>query len=252
METQKIGRSKRNKEAAREMKVCLKCKEEKEEKDFYFYSNMCMTCHRTLAVSRIVKLKEEKIKYIRPERAKSKRARYFEIEEWHKFIACEDQPKFRLLWILIVAGGFRIRECLPMTKSMFNFEEGTVSVFPLKRKEPELIAVDIDPELLEEIKALPDEKLFPFKYHWAYLRFKEVARRAGLNPRYSPHTLRHLAGSLVYHTTGDLFKVKEALRHSAVAISEGYVHMGSTKRKETSKKLWKEAMEGVKIKKEET
>lgn len=230
-------------------KICSRCKEKKEEIEFYFYSNMCKECHRRSTLERTKELKEKKIRYRKPERAKARRRRYFEIEDWQKFIVYEDLPKFRLLWILIVAGGFRIRETLPMTKSMFNFEAGTVTIYPLKSKLGEPVEVNIDRELLDEIQALPQERLFLFKYHTAYNRFKEVCRKAGLNPRYSPHTLRHLAGSLVYHATGDLFQVKEALRHSAIATSAGYVHMGSTKRKETSGKLWEKAMEGIKVKK---
>jgi len=51
-------------------------------------------------------------------------------------------------------------------------------------------------------------------------------RDAGISgKRYSPHSLRHTAGTLTYRAKGDIYLAKELLGHSNVTTTENYVHM---------------------------
>jgi len=56
--------------------------------------------------------------------------------------------------------------------------------------------------------------------------FKRTARRAGLDPIFSIHCLRHTYGSFLYQASGhNLRLVQQQLGHSSVTITEVYTHI---------------------------
>lgn len=54
--------------------------------------------------------------------------------------------------------------------------------------------------------------------------FREYARRAGLPPTATLHSLRHYRGTVLYHTTKDLEFTREQLRHSDLESTKEYLH----------------------------
>jgi integrase/recombinase XerD len=53
---------------------------------------------------------------------------------------------------------------------------------------------------------------------------REAAKTAGISKRVTTHTLRHTFGSIVGASTGSAVAVMNALGHSSLAISRGYIH----------------------------
>jgi integrase len=70
----------------------------------------------------------------------------------------------------------------------------------------------------------PYDRIFKITTRQIRRLFKYYARQIGLNPKYSPHALRHTRGVMVYDETKDIQLVKEALRHTNISITQVYVH----------------------------
>lgn len=79
--------------------------------------------------------------------------------------------------------------------------------------------------------------LFPVSRQAAHLAFKEVCKKAGLNPRYSTHSLRHLQGVLTYSESKDINYTAIRLRHKKVDTSFKYMHMMEAEDSEISRKV---------------
>jgi site-specific recombinase XerD len=65
----------------------------------------------------------------------------------------------------------------------------------------------------------------PMPLRSANYYFKKVVLRAGLNPNYSFHALRHYRGLTLWKQTRDLVFVQKQLRHRSVRHTQTYVHM---------------------------
>lgn len=80
------------------------------------------------------------------------------------------------------------------------------------------------------IATLPDEerepwsRVFPLSTKQVQRLFKLYCRRAGLNPVYSMHSLRHSRGTILYEKHRDLKLVQQALGHSKLETSAIYMH----------------------------
>lgn len=219
-------------------KTCSRCGAIKEEEEFYVGgSPWCKDCHRQYMTNRKQLLKTSKKLYLNPHKAKPLRSRYMTSDEWIKFRACIDKPTFLLLWDLILDGGLRIREALPLRKEDFDCGRCSANIKVLKKKSEHIVDISVAPELCEQIKKLPAGKLFKFSYNYALQEFKRTAAKAKLDIRYSPHSLRHLAGSAAYDATRDIVAVQETLRHTSIASSRLYIHISSKSRREIMDKV---------------
>lgn len=70
----------------------------------------------------------------------------------------------------------------------------------------------------------PWDRLFPLTTRQAGRAFKIYARIAGLNARYSIHSLRHFRGIVAYQSEKDINFARESLRHASLASTQVYVH----------------------------
>jgi len=223
------------------MKFCTKCKSEKEDNCFYFYASWCKGCYKIYREGRTAILKENGKESLIKGRTKTEREKYMIVEEWWKFEDELANEKSSLLWRLIANTGLRLREGLAIKKSEFDFDHLLLHVPTLKRKHGKrpILDVDIPPDMCDEVKELPEGKLFEISALQAWRIFKRVAKRAGLNARYSPHALRHMQGMLTAEASeGDPYKIKAKLRHATIASGEIYVHLLPALRTKLSKQIW--------------
>jgi integrase len=84
--------------------------------------------------------------------------------------------------------------------------------------------------LLEYLESIPKEERKPWRRVFAISTrqvahlFKLYAKKAGLNPAYSMHALRHTRGTLLYKKHKDLLLVQNALGHADMKTTAIYMH----------------------------
>lgn len=143
-------------------------------------------------------------------------------------------------FLSVVAGaGLRCVEALGIrVGDLARIEDrpASLTVRTAKRRGGAVIEdVDVEPgvalTLLKFLRTIPatertpHRRVFPMTPRQARRVFKRYAEIAGLNPKYKIHGLRHYRGTKVYAETGDLMLTKAALRHSAIASTQIYVHL---------------------------
>ena len=139
--------------------------------------------------------------------------------------------------------GLRAGEAIGLRVGDFHEERGSnetiLSVVAEKKRDrgPTLPLYDVGlprsaaRALREYLRTLPPERrkpwsrIFPITRQQARRIFKFYADRAGLNPRYTLHALRHFRGVQVYQETLDVKLCQRALRHSHLQATEAYVHV---------------------------
>jgi site-specific recombinase XerD len=71
----------------------------------------------------------------------------------------------------------------------------------------------------------PDQPLFRMTRQNAWSLVKRYVRLAGLNPRYTTHSLRHARGTILYEETRDPLVVQRELGHARLDTTLIYVHV---------------------------
>jgi integrase len=124
--------------------------------------------------------------------------------------------------------GIRVSDCL------LSADPPTLRVCTAKRRrtsdKPVSDEVHLPPRAAKALKvylrALSGNKwdrIFPITTRSAERLFKLYARKAGLDPRLSIHSLRHFCGLQAYRRTKDAASVQKALRHVSVSSTRIYV-----------------------------
>ncbi len=175
---------------------------------------------------------------------KNERDKYVLKEEYHRFIkVCPLQHD--LFWKVIFNAGLRISEGLQLKPSDILFSENKLLIKTLKRKDNPVIPVIISENLINDIKEYifkneikDNQKLWDYSRQYAFKIFKEICKKASLNPKYSPHAFRHGHGVMIADiTNGNMIDIKNRLRHASTKSTEFYVHTSEKRQKELSEKI---------------
>lgn len=168
---------------------------------------------------------------------KSERDLYFDPDDFKIFIkvAYDYNMTQGILWDLISETGCRISEALSLRPKDFNPALNTIAITTLKTKGHPVFDIIISARMisiifkyihLAEIK--DEERLFKFSRQWAWKEFKKILKLAGITYKHSPHSLRHMHGTITNEATGgNLQMVAKRLRHSNNKSSERYVHLSN-------------------------
>lgn len=146
--------------------------------------------------------------------------------------------------LLVVLGlnlGPRISELLSLKGSDFDFDEGRVRITTLKRRRHTKLPVYFSPKMGKLFKRLVGKKkgfLFPRGSgshgkgrggplsRWMGARiFREVADRAGISEKVTPHAMRHYCAIKLLEATKDIEFVSRQLRHANLATTQKYLHL---------------------------
>lgn len=174
---------------------------------------------------------------------------FMEPEQWPKFrdaialcVPAKDASRWKCLWHLVAATGVRIGEAVSLQQSDIHADKPIVTITTLKRKGHPRIDADLPEHLWRNLLGLGMAgPLFPWSENTCWYMFKKIAKRAGINPLLSPHSLRHLfATRLVKITDGNIIEVQKALRHASPRTSEKYVHLTASRRKEIASKVFED------------
>ncbi len=149
----------------------------------------------------------------------------------------------RILLILASHVGLRVSEALALKISDFYFDSDfkgcSFNKIPLKKRKNK---IQVDKPISEYVGRLVkkyvntltanqtylfvnEKTLKPISRYRAEKIFKYYARKAGLNPKYSFHSLRHTCGFLLLKQYNDISLVMERLDHSYISSTEVYRHM---------------------------
>jgi len=181
--------------------------------------------------------------------SKNERDKYLLKEEYKKFI--ENTPEqYKLFWKIVFHSGLRISEGLNLTVNDILWNENKLLIATLKRKGHPIIPIIISKDLIDELKIYIKEsgrmwknpaingRIWKYSRQYAWRIFKSICIKAELNPKYSPHALRHSHGVMIADiTNGNMVEIKNRLRHSSIKSTEFYVHCSEAKQKELSNKI---------------
>jgi integrase/recombinase XerD len=147
----------------------------------------------------------------------------------------------RALLETLYATGARASEVVDLTLNNLHLDsafckcQGKGSkqrVVPLGRKAIEALRVYLDQLRPKLVKAAPEaEWVFvsrggrPLGRVRLWMLIKKYARRAGLNPKVSPHTLRHSFATHLLAGGADLRTVQELLGHANIRTTQHYTHV---------------------------
>ncbi len=168
---------------------------------------------------------------------KDERSKYMLKEEFHRFV--EVCPlKYSLFWKIVFNAGLRISEGLNITTNDILYSENKLLIKTLKRKGHPIIPVIIPEYLINELKMYIQkneiiDRIWPFSRQFAFKIFKQVCKKSGLNPKYSPHSFRHGHGVLVCDVSnGNIAQIQNRLRHADIKSTQFYIHISEKKQKE--------------------
>jgi len=136
--------------------------------------------------------------------------------------------------------GFRVADLRGIIGASAAERPGRVRIRRAKKRDPKTGQLGVEEEVvipesarraisdyLESLPAdekQPWERVFPITTKQAQRLFKLYARRAGLNPVYSMHSLRHTRGTELYRLHRDLKLVQNALGHANLETTSVYMH----------------------------
>jgi integrase/recombinase XerD len=146
----------------------------------------------------------------------------------------------RAILELLYASGVRVSELTGLPLSALDLEDGFVTVFGKGSKErlvpvggPALRAVR---RYLQEVRPRLDHgggegRLFlnargrPLRRESVWSLVRVAARRAGIEKKVSPHTLRHSFATHLVEGGADLAAVQELLGHADISTTQIYTHL---------------------------
>ena len=174
---------------------------------------------------------------------KNERDKYLLKDEYRRFI--DNTPEqYKLFWEIVFSAGLRISEGLNITVNDILYSENKILVTTLKRKGHPIIPVIMPKNLIDSMQEYIwknpaiNGRIWKFSRQYAFKLFKSICKKAGLNPKYSPHALRHAHGVMISDiTNGNMIEIKNRLRHSSIKSTEFYVHCSEAKQKELSNKI---------------
>ncbi|MBU8871354.1 MAG: tyrosine-type recombinase/integrase [Gemmatimonadales bacterium] len=135
---------------------------------------------------------------------------------------------------LLAGSGLRRNELATLEVSDIDLDAGAILVRQGKGRKQRRVPVwgeKLD-AIRDHIEALPEgSPLWPSRKGGAmsvsaiWKLVKRLAKKAGLSEKISPHTLRHAYATAAHAAGMDTISLKNALGHSNIGTTEGYVHV---------------------------
>lgn len=148
----------------------------------------------------------------------------------------------------LYGSGLRVSELISLRLSHINLEEGIMIVegkgekerlVPLSPRSVELIEEWLPARSRLKIKSEATDILFlnrrgsPLTRVMIFYIIKDLAERAGINKKVSPHTLRHSFATHLLEGGAGLRVIQEMLGHESITTTEIYVHLDRRRLRET-------------------
>lgn len=155
----------------------------------------------------------------------------------------------RAILELFFATGIRISELCNLEMENLDMAEKIVRVFGKGSKE-RIVYFDHEGTIkaIEIYLAIRNERnpgvpaVFINKFNrkisprYVEMMFKDYLKKAGIEKKFSPHSLRHTMATMLVDHGADLRSVQEILGHSSVATTQIYTEVSNNRKKEVLKK----------------
>jgi integrase/recombinase XerD len=182
---------------------------------------------------------ESLAKQIKAPKVDKRLPKFITYDELNKLLENAENYRDKLIIKFLFYTGVRVSELIKIKKNDIIFEEGFVKVYGKGGKER---IVPIPKELLNELKdyinKINTENIFPLSSRQVERIIKNVAEKAGINKKVTPHVLRHSLATTLLSKGVDIRYIQEILGHSSLNITQIYTHVVPNQLKEIYNKVF--------------
>lgn len=171
--------------------------------------------------------------------------RYLEPEEVELLVSHADNPRDKLIIRLLYTTGLRVSELVTLKKSDVDLEDCSLRVLGKGGKERYVyFPKKLKPDLEKHMKNVKGEWLFPSKkgghihYTTVERMLRNVAKKAGLRKKVTPHILRHSFATKSLEEGMDIREIQELLGHSNLNTTQVYAHVSRRRLKRDYERIW--------------
>jgi len=179
-------------------------------------------------------LKKDIFKEIETPKKEKKLPNVLSKKEVEQLIDGADNKKSKLIISMLYASGIRVSELVNLTKNDLNLAEkvGWVRGGKGKKDRMFIISDKISPQVKDFMDAKADYNYLFSKDKVLTPRniqkiVKTAARRASLNKKITPHTLRHSFATHLLEAGTDIRYIQELLGHSNLSTTQIYTHVST-------------------------
>ena len=174
---------------------------------------------------------------------------FLSIDEIKNLLSVFDETKpteyrDKTMVLVMYSAGLRVSELINLEKRSINFEEKLITLKGKGNKERfvplNYIAIEYLNNYLSQNK---NNKVFskskylfinkkdgkPLTRQYFFVELNKYAKRAGIDKKISPHTLRHSFATHLLENGADLRVVQELLGHSKIETTQIYTHLSTKK-----------------------
>ena len=174
---------------------------------------------------------------------------FLSIDEIKNLLSVFDETKpteyrDKTMVLVMYSAGLRVSELINLEKRSINFEEKLITLKGKGNKERfvplNYIALEYLNNYLSQNK---NNKVFskskylfinkkdgkPLTREYFFVELNKYAKRAGIDKKISPHTLRHSFATHLLENGADLRVVQELLGHSKIETTQIYTHLSTKK-----------------------
>lgn len=174
---------------------------------------------------------------------------FLSIDEIKNLLSVFDETKpteyrDKTMVLVMYSAGLRVSELINLEKRSINFEENLITLKGKGNKERfvplNYMALEYLNNYLSQNK---NNKVFskskylfinkkdgkPLTRQYFFVELNKYAKRAGIDKKISPHTLRHSFATHLLENGADLRVVQELLGHSKIETTQIYTHLSTKK-----------------------
>lgn len=174
---------------------------------------------------------------------------FLSIDEIKNLLSVFDETKpteyrDKTMVLVMYSAGLRVSELINLEKRSINFEEKLITLKGKGNKERFVPLNDIALEYLNNyLSQNKNNKFFskskylfinkkdgkPLTRQYFFVELNKYAKRAEIDKKISPHTLRHSFATHLLENGADLRVVQELLGHSKIETTQIYTHLSTKK-----------------------
>jgi len=182
---------------------------------------------------------ESLAKQIKAPKVDKRLPKFITFDELNKLLENANNHRDKLIIKFLFYTGVRVSELVKIKKNDIIFEEGFVKVYGKGGKERIVpIPKDLLNELKEYINKINTENIFPLSSRQVERVINNIAKKAGINKKVTPHVLRHSLATTLLSKGVDIRYIQEILGHSSLNITQIYTHVVPSQLKEIYQKVF--------------